>query len=692
MSIANPLIDNYDIPRFERIQPQHFKDAVLQAIKETYETVEQLEKNAQPVWDDIYIPLENIARKFDCSWGVAGHLLAVQNSEDLRKVYDELQGKVVEVGLRMAQSEPIYRKLTQIKEAKEWQKLSLAQKRIIERYILDAKLSGIELKGKEKEEFNEISKKSAKLSTDFANNVLDATKEFSLDITDRSQMEGMPPDYLEMAARTYNRLTKTEKATPEKGPWRITLDIPSYMPFQQHNKNRELRKQLYLGSIQKASAGKHNNEAIIYELLNLRRREAQLLGYNTFAELSIAAKMAPGVEQVEDLLKRLCAASRPHAIKEYEHLKKFAKANGVEDFQHWDVAYFSERLKEQNFGLKDEVLKQYFPLETVLKGLFDLVEKLFEIRVAPGKGDISTWHTDVRFFNLFNRSGKQVASFYLDPYSRPENKKGGAWMNTCVNRGWVKGQLLDPVAYIICNGTPPIGDKPSLLTFREVETLFHEFGHALQHMLTQVDFYHAAGIHGIEWDAVELPSQFMENWVYYKPTLLQIARHYKTNEPLPDDLIEKLFAAKNFQSGLQMVRQLYLGMTDLELHHRYDPKTKDKQSVFDIGRDIASKTLVVPPHEKDRFLCSFSHIFSGGYAAGYYSYKWAEVLSADAFSAFEEIGLEKQEEVKKMGTRFRDTILSLGGSVHPSDVFRDFRGRDPVIEPLLQHSGISTHA
>jgi len=417
-----------------------------------------------------------------------------------------------------------------------------------------------------------------------------------------------------------------------------------------------------------------------------RSQRAQMLGYDTYAELSLASKMAPSVESVVKLTDMLTATAFPAAQKELDTLRAFAKSQGqVEELTLWDIPFWSERLREQQYGYEEEALRVYFPLDGVLKGLFGLAERLFGVTVESADGQADVWHETVRFFNIRDKtSGEHIASFYLDPFSRPSEKNGGAWMNVCLGRSRVLSRK--PVAYLVCNGSPPVGDKPSLMTFREVQTLFHEFGHGLQHMLTNIEHADAAGINNVEWDAVELPSQFMENWCLDKQTLYGFAKHYETGEPLPIELFEKVKAAKDFLAGMQMLRQCFFGALDIELHSTYNPE--GTESPFDLQRRLASKYTVIPPLDEDRFLCSFGHIFSGGYSAGYYSYKWAEVMSADAFSAFEEVGLENEEAVQATGRRFRETVLGMGGGQHPSEVFRAFRGRDPSPEALLRHSGL----
>jgi oligopeptidase A len=686
----NPLLVTDGLPRYDRIEAEHVVPAVRKILSDATDRFEQIEKNASPTWSCVVEALDELNIPFQYGWSPVSHLLGVLNSPELRTAHEEVLGEVVSFSLRVGQSEPIYRALKQLKEGSDWQSLSEAQRRIIDQKILDAELSGIGLQGAERERFNEIVRDLSQLNTDFSNHVLDATKAFSIVLTDRSDVEGLPPSLLRLASHSHNtNLGEGQTAgTEEAGPWRFTLEMPSYGPFMQHSRRRELREKLYRASITRASSGDLDNTPLINKILSLRAEKARLLGFNTFADLSLAKKMAPSVQAVEDMFDTLRGASWSAAQKELDEVRGLARESGeTEPLLNWDVAFWSERLREKKFQFTEEELRPYFPLESVLKGLFSLAERIFGIRVAQADGEAPVWHKDVRFFHVSDENGRLIASFYLDPYSRPENKRGGAWMDDCLGRRLLYGHLQLPVAHLVCNSTPPAGGKPSLMTFREVETLFHEFGHGLQHMLTTVDYADVSGINGVEWDAVELPSQFMENWCYHRPTLLGLSGHYETGQPLPEDLFEKICAARTFQAGMQMLRQLLFGMTDIALHDGYAPGSSE--SVFEVQRRIGAKTSVLPLLPEDRSLCSFNHIFAGGYAAGYYSYKWAEVLSADAFGAFEEAGLENAAAVARIGRRFRDTVLAKGGSRHPMDVFKDFRGREPSPEALLRHNGLA---
>jgi oligopeptidase A len=688
--VENPLLVTDGLPRFDRIEPAHVVPAVRKLLADAAAQFEKIEQEIAPTWSSAIESLDELNIPFQYAWSPVSHLLGVMNSPELRKAHEEVLPEVVSFSLRVGQSEPVYRALKGLKGGGAWSSLSEAQRRIVDQKILDAELSGIGLSGAARERFNAIVQELSQLSTDFSNHVLDATKEFSIVVSDPAETEGLPPSLLRLASQSYNSTLAAGAApgTEEAGPWRFTLEFPSYGPFMQHSRRRELREKMYRAYITRASLGKFDNTPLVQKILSLRAEKAQLLGFKTFAELSLAKKMAPSVDAVEDMFETLRRASWSAAEKELNQIRALAAESGVrETLVNWDIPFWSERLREKKFQFTEEELRPYFPLESVLKGLFALAQRLFGVRVTPADGEAPIWHKDVRFFHVTNESGQRVASFYLDPYSRPENKRGGAWMDDCLGRRRLHGRLQLPVAHLVCNSTPPAGGKPSLMTFREVETLFHEFGHGLQHMLTTVEYADASGINGVEWDAVELPSQFMENWCYHRPTLLGLSAHYETGQPLPEDLFEKICAARTFQAGMQMLRQLLFGMTDMALHAGFAPESAE--SIFELQRNISARTSVLPLLPEDRSLCAFTHIFSGGYAAGYYSYKWAEVLSADAYSAFEEAGLENDQAVARIGRRFRDTVLAKGGGRHPMDVFKDFRGREPSPEALLRHNGLA---
>lgn len=691
ISLANPLLIGEGLPPFEKIQPDQVVPAITQLLQELEVSLSQLEAQVIPTWEGLVIPLERIEERLSWSWGIVGHLMGVKNSPELRQAYETMQPEVVKFWNRLSQSQPIYEGFKALRQRDDWSSLTDSQQRIVEAALRDAELSGIGLEGEAKERFNVIQLELAELSTRFSNNVLDATKAFSLTLTKLAEVEGLPPSLLALAAQAA-RSAGEDQATPEAGPWRITLDMPSYMPFMQHSRRRELREKLYRVFISRASSGEWDNSPLIERILELRQEQSKLLGYQSYAEVSLAAKMAPSVEAVETLLEELRRASYAAAVKDLETLQTYAQSKGeTAALQPWDISFWSERQREEKFDFNAEELRPYFPLDQVLTGLFDLSKRIFGVVITPADGTAPVWHPDVRYFQVADQSGQPIAHFYLDPYSRPAEKRGGAWMDECISRARVVGatgaSLRLPVAYLVCNQTPPVDDKPSLMTFGEVETLFHEFGHGLQHMLTRVDDSKASGIRNVEWDAVELPSQFMENWCYHRPTLLSLGRHYQTGEPLPEHYYQKLLAARTYMSGTVMLRQIHFSWVDLELHHRYQPGGNETPEM--LRRRIAEKTTVLPLLPEDAFLCAFGHIFAGGYAAGYYSYKWAEVLSADAFSAFEEAGLEDEQSIAQVGHCFRDTVLALGGSKHPMEVFKAFRGREPNTAALLRHNGLA---
>jgi oligopeptidase A len=516
-----------------------------------------------------------------------------------------------------------------------------------------------------------------------------------LTLTKREDVDGLPPSALAALAANA-RASGSADASPESGPWRVTLDFPSFDPVMRHAKSRDLRERVYRAYVARASdvdatgtaeqRAERNNLPLIDKILALRTEKARLLGFDTYAELSLAQKMAPGVREVERLLEELRVASFARAKDELAELSALAGF----PVAHWDTGFYAERLRESRYGFSEEALRPYFALPRVLDGLFALVARLFNVRVV--EGEAATWDPAVRYFRVQDASGADVAGFFLDPYARPAEKRPGAWMDDCVTRRKLGAGVRLPVAYLVCNGTPPVDGKPSLMAFREVETLFHELGHGLQHMLTRVDDVDASGIRGIEWDAVELPSQFMENWCTHEQTLLGMAKHFETGETLPRELFVKLKAQKTFRAASLMMRQIAFARVDLELHHRHAPSVAagtTRETVLDVQRRLAKETAVMAPLDEDRFLASFTHIFAGGYAAGYYSYKWAEVLSADAFAAFEEAGVDDEKTVREVGARFKDTVLSLGGAVHPLEVFRRFRGRDPSTAALLRHAGLA---
>jgi len=685
-----PLLSGEGLPPFEAITPEQVDKAIPALLAELNEELNALEQHLQQRldggglaigWADLMDPLHHLEERLRWSWGVVSHLHGVCNTPELRQAYQNQQGAVVAFGSRAGQSQPIYRALQQLAA----QDLDATQKRIVEAELRHMRLRGVGLQGAEQEAFNAATAELAQLASDFGNHVLDATNDWSLTLTGEADLDGLPESLREL-------LAQAARDAGEQG-WRLGLDMPRVLPFLKYSRRRDLRETVYRAQVGRASSGEDSNWPLIERILTLRLEQARRLGYANWAEVSLASKMAGSVAEVEQLLDDLRAAAYPAAERELQELAACARRHGApeaDDLKPWDVSHWAEVLRQESFELDSEALRPWFPLEQVLQGLFGLCQRLFDIRiVATEAGEAPTWHPDVRYFRVLDgASGDPLAAFYLDPYSRPGSKRGGAWMDECLGRSRNRaGEPVLPVAYLICNQSPPVGDTPSLMTFEEVETLFHEFGHGLQHMLTTVERPQAAGISNVEWDAVELPSQFMENWCYDRTTLMGMARHWQTGEPLPEAEYQKLLAARTFMGGSATLRQVHFALTDLRLHSQWTPDCG--QSPEQLRRELARTTTVLEPIPEDAFLCAFSHIFAGGYSAGYYSYKWAEVLSADAFSAFEEVGLDDEDQVVATGRRFRDTVLSLGGSRSPAEVFEAFRGRSPRPEALIRHSGLT---
>jgi oligopeptidase A len=691
-SSTPPLLRGQGLPPFAAITPEQVDTAIPTLLDELNAELSQLEAQlerrlgeasagAAPLsWAEVMDPLHHLGERLRWSWGVVSHLNGVCNTPELRTAHQNQQGAVVAFGSRAGQSQPIYRALEQL----AGQALDATQRRIVAAELRDMQLRGVGLSGSEQEAFNATTAELAQLASDFGNHVLDATNAWSLSLTSEDELAGLPQSLKDL-------LAQAARDAGEPG-WRMGLDMPRVVPFLKYSQRRDLRETVYKAQVARASSGELDNGPLIERILSLRGEQARRLGYANWAEVSLASKMAGSVAEVEQLLEELRAAAYPVAERELEALRAIARRHGApeaDDLKPWDVAFWAEKLRQESFELNSEALRPWFPLEQVLQGLFGLCQRLFDIRiVSTDPGEAPTWHPDVRYFRVLDgASGQPLAAFYLDPFSRPGSKRGGAWMDECLGRSHTpSGETVLPVAYLICNQSPPVGDTPSLMTFDEVETLFHEFGHGLQHMLTTVERPQAAGINNVEWDAVELPSQFMENWCYDRATLMGMARHWQSGEPLPEADYQKLLAARTFMGGSATLRQVHFALTDLRLHSQWTPD--GGQSPEQLRRELARTTTVLEPIAEDAFLCAFSHIFAGGYSAGYYSYKWAEVLSADAFSAFEEVGLDVEDEVVATGRRFRDTVLSLGGSRSPAEIFEAFRGRPASSEALIRHSGL----
>jgi oligopeptidase A len=659
-------------------------DALLAALSEGQRALEATiaEKTAAGTvaYVDVVEALADLTEPVERGWGVVGHLMGVKNTPELRAAQQVAQPKIVMAMMQLAQSEGITRALTVVQE-REAASLTPTRRRIVDKKLLEARLAGIALAGPEKERFNAIETELSEIATRFSNHVLDATKAWSLTLSDADDVRGLPSSWKQMA---------TTSGDAERGPWKLTLDFPSFQPFMKYGERRDLRERAYRAYLARASdldGGACDNRPLITRILALRHEKARLLGFDSFAALSLATKMAPSTAAVRALLAELRTVALPVAREELNELRVVAAKDGLDDVRHCDIEFYAEKLRAARYAYSEEDLRSYFAFPAVLDGLFALIQRLFAVDVRDATAEVDVWHDDVRFYRV-SKGGKDVAAFYLDPYARPADKRPGAWMDDAVTcRALSSGTRL-PVAYLVCNQPPPVGGKPALLPFRDVETLFHEFGHGLQHMLTSVVDVDASGIRGVEWDAVELPSQFMENWCTDDATLQGFARHTDTGAALPADLLQKLKAQKTFRQASMTLRQLMFATVDLDLHEHHVENIAAGKDAFAVQRRVAEENAVLPVLDGDRFLCSFSHIFAGGYAAGYYSYKWAEVLSADAFAAFEEAGLDDDAQVRATGARFRDTVLALGGSVHPGEVFRRFRGRDPSTKALLRHAGL----
>lgn len=675
--MSNPLLNYTGLPAFSKIKPEHIKPAVEAVIKTCRETIETVSKIENPTWENFYLPQAAAGDQFSRAWSPVGHLNAVKNSPELREAYQACLPLLSEYSTWAGQHKGLYEGYLKLKNSPAFESYSLAQKKAIENSLRDFELSGISLPEDKQKRYGEISARLSELSSDFSNNVLDATMGWDIVITDESQLKGLPESALEAA--------KLSAESKGKKGYRFTLEFPSYYPVLTYCENRKLREMMYKeyatrASDQGSNAGKWDNSANIDEKLKLRRELAQLLGFATYADYSLATKMAENPQQVVEFLEDLANRARKQAKEELCALKVFANHACSEQLEPWDIAYYSEKQKQALYAINDEELRPYFPEDRVLSGLFELMKRIFGLRIEEKFG-IDTWHKDVRFFQIYDEQGEERGAFYLDLYAR-ENKRGGAWMDDCINqKRFADGSLQKPVAYLTCNFNKPIGNKPALFTHDEVTTLFHEFGHGIHHMLTQIEVGDVAGINGVPWDAVELPSQFLENWCWEEEALAFISGHYETGEPLPKEKLTQLLKAKNFQAAMFVVRQLEFGLFDFRLHLA-EPR---EGLVLDTLKAVKAEVAIVKTPEWVRTPHSFSHIFAGGYAAGYYSYLWAEVLSADAFSKFEEDGIFNRET----GQSFLDNILTRGGSEEPMVLFERFRGRKPTLDALLRHKGIA---
>lgn len=676
---TNPLLDIKHLPMFSKIRPEHVTPVVDLVLERNRQRVQELEAIAEnATWDTFVQPLEDINEELSKTWSPVSHLNAVKDSEALRGEYETCLPKLSAYSADLGQNEKLYLGFKNIKGSSEFNSLHKAQRKIIDNALRDFHLMGVDLPAVKKQRFKEIQERLSVLGNQFERNILDATNAWHLHVTNSEDLRGLPASVQDMAQQMAQQ-------NDQQG-WRFTLDVPSYLPFMMYAENRSLRESMYEAYVTRASeagphAGEYDNTEKLVEILRLRHEMARLLEFDSYAELSLAKKMAESSQQVMDFLQDLSNRARPVALRELEQVKNYAARHlNIDEIKAWDLPYCSEQLKRSLYDFSDEDIRPYFPVDQVLAGMFDVVSRLYGLTIEPLQG-IDVWDPHVHFYQITDSTGLVRGQFYVDLYVRP-HKRSGAWMDEFVSRKCDQTGVQIPVAYLTCNFSIPLADKPALLTHEEVITLFHEFGHGLHHMLTMVDYVGVSGINGVAWDAVELPSQFMENWCWQSEALNLIGGHYQTGANLPDSLLEKMKRAKNFQSGLQLLRQVEFAMFDMRLHREFDPHgPKTVQLLLD---EVRRATAVFFPPEYNRFQNSFSHIFAGGYAAGYYSYKWAEVLSADAFSLFEERGIFDQAT----GRSFMQNVLEIGGSVEPLEAFVSFRGREPKVDALLRHSGL----
>jgi oligopeptidase A len=675
----NPLLDLSGLPRFGAIRPEHVTPAVEHVLADNRAERERLLAQPRYTWDNFAQPLEDMNERLARVWSPVSHLNSVMNSDALRAAYNDNLPKLSDYWTDLAHDERLYAAYKQIAAAPEYATLSAAQRKIIDNTVRDFRLGGAELPPDRKARFKEVQKELSQLTSKFSENVLDATQAWDLRLTDERDLAGLPESARAMA----------RQAAQEKGldGWRFTLDGPSFLAFMTYADRRALREQMYEAYVTRASdqgphAGRWDNGPLIGRILELRREAAALLGFASYAEYALQTRMAKSVAEVMTFLSDLAARARPAAQRDYAELERYAlDRHGLERLAAWDIAYYSEKLQHERYHFTQEDVRPYLPETRVVPGMFRVVERLYGVRIAEVAG-IEAWHPDVRFYEIRDAGGGVRGRFYLDLYARA-NKRGGAWMDDCIHRKRMADGVQVPVAYLTCNFSPPVGGKPALLTHDEVQTLFHEFGHGLHHMLTRIDHVGVSGINGVAWDAVELPSQFMENWCWEREPLTLLSGHHESGAPIPDDLYARMYAARNFQSGMQFVRQLEFALFDMRLHAGYDPR--GAQGVQELIDAVRREVAVVFPPAYNRFQNGFSHVFAGGYAAGYYSYKWAEVLSADAFSKFEEHGIFDA----RTGREFLEHILEQGGAYEPMELFVKFRGRRPTIDALLRHSGLA---
>ena len=673
----NPLLDFSGLPRFADFSIEFVAPAIDQLTADVRAVSEQVVASAdEPTWQNFIVPLDDSVERLRRAWGQVAHLNAVANSAQLRDAYNAALPLVTQLFTDLAQNEALFSRYKTLKAATAFSDLTEAQRKFVDNELRDFRLGGADLPVERKAEFKENAQRLAKLSSRFNDNVLDATNAFAQVITEPGELAGIPDDVLDAA----------QAAAQEDGKdgWKFTLHAPSYLPVMQYADSRKLREKMYHAFATRASEfgpADSDNTSLITDILALRRQQARLLGYDDYAQLSLASKMADSAEQVQEFLSEMAVRARPHAQRDLDQLKEFASRKlGMESLESWDLAYASEKLRLDRYAFSDQEVKQYFPEDKVLEGMFLVVQTLYGVNISEDEAPL--WNDDVRFFSIRDRDGTFVGQFYVDLYAR-STKRGGAWMDDAITRRRKGNELQTPVAYLNCNFSSPVGDKPALFTHDEVITLFHEFGHGLHHLLTRIDVLGVSGINGVEWDAVELPSQFMENFCWEWKVLESMTRHIEDGSAMPRELFDKMRAAKNFQVGMQTVRQIEFSMFDIHLHHDYDPG--GAVTPLQVLDKVREKVAVTTPPSYNRFPNGFSHIFGGGYAAGYYSYKWAEVLSADAYAAFEEGEILDAE----VGSRFRDEILARGGSRPAMESFVAFRGREPTIDALLRHNDMA---
>ena len=674
--MTNPILFRDSLPLFDQIKPSHISPAIEGILKEANSLIHALKVMGGSIsWENFVEPIEMVSEKISRAWGQIEHLNAVVNSDDLRKAYNDNLIKLTEFYTNLSQDEALYKKYQSLKDGEIFKSLTPSQKRIIDNVLREFKLGGAELNELEKVRFKVIQEKLAKISTQFEENILDATNEFSIFVGDADDLQGIPEENIKKA--------QSEAIEDKKEGYKFTLHFPSYLPVMQYAEDRNLREKLYRGYATRASelaSPKFDNTKLIDEILALRYESAKLLGFNHFTEMSLVTKMAKSNEEVVSFLMDLANKAKPFALKDMEELSAFSKTLGIEKLEAWDIAYVSEKLRQAKYSFSENEVKQYFPEHRVLKGLFKVVETIFKLKII--KTDTPTWHKDVSFYSIKNDGDELVGQFYFDLYAR-NHKRGGAWMDEAISRYKNSFESSHPVAFLTCNFSSPSENKPALFSHDDVITLFHEFGHGLHHMLTKVDEYSISGIKGVEWDAVELPSQFMENFCWEWDVVKHMTEHVDNKSPLPEALFKKMIEAKNFQSGMQTLRQIEFSLFDIRLHTQYSDQNKINS--LKLLETIRDEIAVVRPPAWNRFPNSFSHIFAGGYAAGYYSYKWAEVLASDAFSLFEEEGILSSNA----GQKFQEEVLSKGGSRPAMESFVAFRGRAPSVDALLRHSGMA---